>query len=568
MKQTPDDITTQWIRTPNDKLAVEQGCYFDLVAAQRVRDFFKRFLRHGTGEWAGQPFELLDWQWQYVIAPLFGWKQPSGLRRFNRAYISTPKKNGKTALMSGVSLYMLIADGEHGAEIYSAAGDRDQAALVFKEAAKMVEMSPSLRRLCRVKDSTKTIVGKSRSFYRALSAEHKTKEGINASCVIFDELHTQPGRELWDTLRYAGIARRQPLHLVITTSGSDHETVCGEQYTYAKRVQSGEIEDTSFLTYIAEASMDDPWDQESTWEKANPSWGITIKADQFRADFNEARESPAKEASFRRYRLNQWVNTAHSWLSMERWDACSSIIDVASLQGQPCWAGLDLSATDDTTALVLAFPQDDESIILLPTFYLPKDNIHKLERKHKVSYRAWAKVGHLTLTPGNVVDYAHIRRDLRELAQRYDIQRLAIDRKFQGQQLELDLMENGFDVGPAGQGWRSQDLPAKELERLIQAGKINHGGHPVLRWHASNAVVDIDKASNYSLNKKLARSKVDGIAAIMMALSLHLAAPIKPFSSTYSDPVWNTDDFDQPQSESSSPRRFQSVYVNWAEGEQ
>lgn len=524
MQRAESEGWADWVQGPADRHALAEGCYFDLKAAERVRQFFARFLIHTTGQHKGKAFELLDWQWRRVVGPLAGWKKADGTRRHRRGYLSTPKKNGKTTLLSGLALYLMLADGEAGAEVYSAASDREQASLIFREAAKMVEVSSELTRVATVKDSTKTIVGPGRSFYRALSADARRQEGKNASAILFDELHAQPDRSLWDSLRYAGSARRQPLVLAITTAGNaaDETSICLEQYQYAKRVISGEIADPSFFACIFEADAGDDWQDEATWYKANPSLGITISVDDFRADALEAKESPAKLNSFLRYRLNRWVQTADAWLNIDTWDAGGADIDPQALEGRPCYAGLDLSATDDTTALVLLFPEADGSATVLPWFYLPREGIDALERKHRVPYRAWSRAGHLTLTSGNVVDYAEIRQHLGELRKRYRITQLAIDRKFQGQGLESDLIADGFDVVPAGQGWISQDLPAKELERLLKAGKLAHGGHPVLRWHASNAVVDIDKAGNYSLNKKRSRSKIDGIAATLMALLLHM----------------------------------------------
>lgn len=506
---------SKWIRTASDRQAIADGCYFDEAAAQRVRRFFSEFVCFSNGK----PFHLLDWQYDGMIAPMFGWKRPDGRRRFSRAYLSTPKKNGKTTLLAGVALYLLLADGEKSSEVYSAAGDREQAGIIYREAAKMVRASPHLAKMVRDKPSTKRlIVGAGDSFYAALSADAGTKEGLNAHGILFDELHTQPGRALWDCLRYAGAARSQPISIAITTAGGDLNTICGEQYTYAKRVLGGEIIDTSFFAAVYEASPTDDWQAESTWYKANPSLGITIGIDQFRADATEARETPAKENSFRRYRLNQWVQTADAWLSMEQWDAGKDPIDLESLAGRTCRGGIDLSATDDTTALVLVFPDDDGGITVLPWFFLPEQNIHALERMHRAPYHAWARQGLFTLTPGNVVDYSAVVAKAQELAGLYDVREWLLDRKFQGQAVETAMADLGLPVTPAGQGWVSQDLPAKQLEIMLKAGKVRHGGHPVLRWHASNVVVDIDKAGNYSINKKRSRSKIDGIAALLMGI--------------------------------------------------
>ncbi|MDB5294743.1 MAG: Terminase, partial [Phycisphaerales bacterium] len=287
----PYDVPAKWIRTPSDRQAVDEGCWFDEAAAEWVRTFFREHLRLGD-----DPFALLPWQYEQVIAPLFGWKREDGRRRFTRGFIFTPKKNGKTSLLAGLSIYLLVGDGERSAEVYTAAGSRDQAGIMYREAAKMVRASPSIAQVITPKESSKRlIVGNGDSFYAALSAEAGTKEGLNAHAVLFDELHTQPNRDLWDCLKYAGAARRQPLHLTITTAGSDQNTLCGEQYLYAKRVLSGEVIDTSFLAVVFEAAKEDDWTAEATWFKANPSLGAAIGLEQFRGDFKEAQESAAKE---------------------------------------------------------------------------------------------------------------------------------------------------------------------------------------------------------------------------------------------------------------------------------
>jgi phage terminase large subunit-like protein len=518
---------SDWIVGPNDRAAVQEGCYFDIEKAERVRQFFGH-LRHGTGRFRGQPFELLDWQWSKVIAPLFGWRKPDGTRRFRKGYISTPKKNGKTTLLSGLALYLLLADGEPTPEVYSFASERDQAGLVYREAARIIDATPGLARLVKTRDSTKRIIGPDRGFYAAMSAEARSKEGLNASAIIFDELHAQAGRELWDALAYAGSARHQPLHLSITTAGdgSDPQHVCRQEYEYAKKVISGEIIDPTYLGVIYEAGEQDDWEDPATWARANPSFGVTISEDDFRRDYLEAKESPAKVNAFLRYRLNRWVSSASAWLSPDLLDALPADLDVAALQGRPCYCGLDLSATDDLTAAVLLFPPeaDNDPFLVLPHFYLPRENIDRLGKKHRVPYRAWERAGLLRLNSGNVVDYHAVRQHIRDLAALYPIKQLGIDRLFQGQSLELDLLDDGLDVVPVGQGWRSQARPLAELERLIRAGRINFGNHPVMRWNLGNVVTRADDAGNLSLSKRLSRSKVDGVAALLSALFCYLNA--------------------------------------------
>jgi phage terminase large subunit-like protein len=519
----------EWIRSQRDERAVLEGCRFDVRAAERVRTFFTKFLRHSKGQWAGQPFKLLDWQWREVVGPLFGWKRADGTRRYRRAYIEVPKKNGKSALFSGLSLYLLAADGEPGAEVYSAALDRDQASIVFNEAANMVEVSPQLSSRLNVVRSTKRIVmPRSRSFYKALSADVPAKEGLNAHAVLIDELHAQKTRLLWDTLRYAGASRRQPLHLSITTAGFDRHSICWEQHDYAEKVLDGTIEDSSFLPFIAAAGAEDDWTNPEVWRKANPSFAVTINPEQFAEDCREARESPAKENSFRRYRLNQWTEQEVRWLNMEKWDACAT--PLGDLERRPCYAGLDLSSTTDITALVLVFPNEDRYDVL-PLFWVPEEGARRRERGDRVPYSAWIRGGFVAATPGEVIDYDRIRQKINELGQRYEIREIAIDR-WNATQLATQLEGDGFEVVAFGQGYASMNWPCKKLEELVLGGKIAHGGHPVLRWMAGNVSIEKDAADNWKPSKKKSIERIDGIVALIMALDRASTQPA-PERSVY-----------------------------------
>lgn len=311
---------------PTDEQAIREGCEFHLPSAEKVRKFFRQFVRHSKGEWAGKPFEFLDWQWTDVIGPLFGWLRPDGTRRFRRAYIEIPKKQGKSALASGLAIYLLVGDSEAGAEVYSAAADREQASIVFNEAANMVEASPGLSKHLEVVRSQKRLVfSKKQSWFKALSADVPTKEGLNIHGLLFDELHAQVKRDLWDTLAYGGAARRQPLSISITTAGYDRESICWEQHQYAQSVLEGRNPDTSFLPCIYAASESDDWTSPATWAKANPSFGVTIKESEMAEACREAQQSPAKQNSFRRYRLNQWTEQDVRWLDLARWDECSGL---------------------------------------------------------------------------------------------------------------------------------------------------------------------------------------------------------------------------------------------------
>ncbi len=490
--------------------------WFDEQAAEMAVRFFERLLVHVKGEWAGEPFLLLPWQ-REIIRDLFGWKRPDGLRRYRNAYIEVPRKNGKSNLAAGIALYLLFMDDEPGAEIYSAAADRDQAAIVFDLAKRMVEASPPLEtRSATFKNS---IVVGDRS-YQVLSADAYTKHGLNAHGVIFDELHAQPNRDLWDVLNTSTGARRQPLVVAITTAGYDRESICWEQHEYARQVAEGIIEDDSFYPAIFAADEADDWLDEAVWHKANPSLGATVKLDYLRREAKRALQSPAYQNTFRRLHLNQWTSQETRWLPMERWRAITTLVDAAALEGRACYGGLDLASSSDIAAFVLVFPPDDADglYMVLPYFWIPADNIVERGRKDRAPYEAWARDGWLTATPGNVIDYAYIQQTIESLAERYDIREIAFDR-WGATQISTALEGAGLTMVQFGQGYRSMSLPTKEMLRLVLGGRLAHGNHPVLNWMADNLVVDTDAAGNVKPNKKKSREKIDGMVALIMALA-------------------------------------------------
>jgi len=492
--------------------------YFDEQAATVAVRFFERLLVHSKGEWAGQPFGLQPWQRDDIIRPLFGWKRADGTRRYRTAYIEVARKNGKSTLAAGLALYLLFADGEAGAQVYSAAVDRAQAAIVFDEAKNMVAASPELSRRSQVYKRSITVES-SKSAYHVLSADAYSKHGLNPSAVIFDELHAQPNRDLWDVLKTGMGARRQPLMVAITTAGFDRNSVCWEQHEYARQVLAGVVEDPTFFGYIAAADETDDWQDPATWRKANPSLGVTVK-EEFLA--NEARlavETPAYENTFRRLYLSQWTQQETRWLPLEKWDACAEPVDAEALRGRPCYAGLDLASTTDIAALVLVFPDDDDPVRydVLPFFFIPGDNILDRVRRDRVPYDAWARAGLVIATEGNVIDYRAILAKLDELALTYGIRELAYDR-WGATKLVQDIQDGGLEVVPFGQGFASMSPPTKELLNLVLGGRLRHGGHPVLRWMANNMVVRTDPAGNLKPDKGKSTEKIDGMVALIMGL--------------------------------------------------
>jgi phage terminase large subunit-like protein len=491
--------------------------YFDADAADRAAGFFDGFLRHSKGEWAGRPFRLLQWQREKVIRPLFGWKRADGMRRYRRAYIEIPRKNGKSTLASGIALYLLFADGEPGAEVYSAAADRDQAAICFEQARAMVEASPALSSRANLYKRA-IVVQATRSSYKVLSADAYTKHGLNASGIVFDELHAQPNRELFDVLVTSTGARRQPMMVMITTAGFDRTSICWEQHEYARQVLADPTIDPSFFAFLAAADEADDWREPTTWAKANPSLGQTISLDYLAEECNRAIQSPAYQNTFRRLHLNQWTSQDERWLDMAAWDACA--LPLPDLTGRVCYAGLDLASTTDIAALCLAFPpvEEDEPHWVLPLMFVPSDGLVGKGLRDRVPYDAWVRDGHLVATPGNVIDFGRIRATINELGKRYDIQEITFDR-WGATQISQALQDDGFEMVEFGQGFASMSAPTRELMRLVLAGQIGHGGHPVLRWMADNLVVESDAAGNLKPNKRKSRQKIDGMVALIMALA-------------------------------------------------
>lgn len=501
------------------KPATVEAFYFDAAAADLAVAFIEQFLVHVKGEWAGEPFILQDWQRDGIIRPLFGWKRPDGTRKYRRAYIEIPRKNGKSTLAAGIALLLLFLDDEPGAEVYGAAADREQAAIVFDLAKQMVEASPVLSQRAETFKRS-IVVPATASVYRVLSADVKTKHGLNAHGVVFDELHAQPNRDLWDVLTTATGARRQPLVLAITTAGYDRESICWEQHEYARQVLEGVIEDGEFFAYIRAADAADDWMDPKTWRKANPSLGVTVTEDYLAAECRRAQLTPAYLNTFLRLHLDRWTSQETRWLLLEDWSACGAPVEIEALGGKECYAGLDLANTKDIAALVLVFPPipgEYELYRLLPYFWIPAENMVERVRRDRVPYDVWVRQGHMKATPGNVIDYGVIEKDAIELREKFKIREMAFD-PWNAIGISQRLAAAGLTMIEFRQGYFSLSPPTKEFERLVLDRKIAHGNHPVLRWMADNVMVTKDPAGNLKPDRQKSREKIDGIVAAIMGL--------------------------------------------------
>lgn len=523
----------KYVRSEADERAILNGCTFSIERAEHVVKFFSQFLRHSKGEWAGRPFELLDWQRDDLIFPLFGWLRPNGYRRYSKAYVEMPKKNGKSSIAAAIGTYMLCGDGEEGAEVYSTATDRGQAGIVHNEAIRMIDASPELTEALQINRSTFNIAyPETNSFYRALASTASSSEGLNAHAIIADELHVWYGRALWDSLKYAFRARRQGLLFAITTAGDDTTSVCYEQREYSKAIENGTIEDDRHFGYIRAAEPTDDWTDPKIWAKANPSLGSIIQLADLAADCREAEKTPTAQASFKRYSLNLWQSATTPWLDIHKWQANTVPFSEADIAGRECYGGLDLAIKSDTTALVLIFPYAQKpdgqwQYRLLSYFWLPQAAADR--NKALIPYQTWANLKYITLTPGDVCDFSFVRQQVKEITKKFNLKALAYDRML-AQVLAQQLQdEDGVPMVEFGQTIMNFAEPTATFERLVIAGDLQHNGNKVLDWQAGNVNVKSDINNNIRPVKPPdgEHRKIDGIVAGIMALGLMLSQPQK-----------------------------------------
>ena len=510
--------------------------HYDKAKADRAVKFIEN-LCHTKGKWAGKRFWLLPWQEQ-LIRDIFGIVKPDGYRQFRTAFVEICKKVGKSELAAAVALYLLYADNEPSAEVYGAAADRQQASIVFDVARQMVEMSPALLKRSKLMTATKRIVNYGNSgYYQVLSAEVGGKHGFSVSGLVFDEIHTQPNRQLYDVLtKGSSDARQNPLHFIITTAGTDRHSIAYELHTKAVDILEGRRVDPTFYPVVYGLKDDEDWEDEVNWYKVNPSLGYTVDIERLRDAYREAKQNPADEVTFKWLRLNMWVSSTVAWIPDAIFMKGNEAIDLAALEGRDCYGGLDLSSTGDITALVLMFPprDEDEKYILLPFFWVPEETIPQRVKAASVPYDIWERQGYLLSTEGNVIHYDFIEKFINDLAEKYHIVEIAVDR-WNATQMIQNLEGDGFTMVPFGQGFASMSGPTKDFYRLLMEGQIIHGGHPVLRWMAGNVVVDTDPAGNIKVTKAKSKEKIDGIVAAIMALDRCIRNQTEPQGSVYDE---------------------------------
>ncbi len=506
---------------------------YDEKKADRVVRFFQS-LKHTKGTFHGQPFTLLSWE-RDVVCPVYGTVNQSGLRVVKYVYVEIPKKNGKSELCAGAGLYHTFADGEKNGEVYGCAADRQQASIVFDVAVDMVDQLPALKKRTKLRLSQKRLIDTvSGTYYQVLSAEAFTKHGLNLSACIFDELHAQPSRDLWDVMTFgAGDARRQPIWWIVTTAGDDPDRVSigWEQHEYAMKVLAGEVIDPTWFPVIYSYDGDDIFNEEN-WAKANPSLGHTIQVETIREAAERARNKPAEEKLFRWLRLNQWLTTKlTTWLPLNLFDEAAAAwtnsgIKRADLAGRICYLGMDLSSTTDLTALALIFPPQGEQLnwVIIWEAFIPREGMKERVAKDHVPYDFWEKQGWINVTEGDVVDYTRVEARILELKALYDVQEIDSDPAFAAMLLQR-LEQAGLTCVAVPQTFIGLTDAMNQFEVVLREHKVAVEPNPVARWCFGNTSIakngsGLIKFVKESKGKSVVRTKrIDVMAAAISAMA-------------------------------------------------
>jgi phage terminase large subunit-like protein len=507
-----------------------RGLRFDPALATWAISFFG-FCRHYKGEWAGHVFDPSPWQ-KFVIGSVFGWVRKDGTRRFRVVYEEIPRKNGKSTKLAGIGLLGLIADGEPGAEIYSAATKKDQARIIFGDAVMMRRKSPELRDAIGERKNN-LHVEQTASKFEPLSSDERTLDGLNPHMVLVDELHKHKSRALLDVLDTALGARRQPLLWIITTAGTDDpESVYATENAYAQQVLEGVVADDSFFAFIATIDKGDRWDDPIAWAKANPNLGVSCKLEDLERQALKASKSPPALKAFKRLRLNVRTGEAGRYIDMEVWRRNGiARFDPEILKGRRCYGGLDLSSKIDLSAWVLLFPPigDETRWRIVPRFWMPSDTIEAKSDRDRVQYQRWVDDHLIDVTTGNIIDHSEIELQILADAKLYDIQSAAFD-PWNAAQLTVSLVSHGLPLCEFIQGLRTYTAPTKELEAMLLAEKLDHGNNPVLDWMAANLAVQEDKNLNRMPTKRHSIGRIDGMTALIMAIGRSMNEEASPYS--------------------------------------
>lgn len=502
----------------------KRGLFWDVEAAAEAFRFYREILRLNGGEFEGKPFELEPSQ-KFIVGSLFGWKAPDGFRRFRVAYIEEGKGNGKSPLVAGIGLKMLVGDKEPRAEVYAAATKKDQAQILFRDAVAMVDLSPDLdRALMRSGGKGKewNIADLSTGSWFRTVASDDAQSGPRPHCALLDEVHEHKSGLMIEMMRAGTKGRRQALIVMITNSGTDRQSVCWEYHEYARRVCSGMEQGDSFFGFVCGLDVDDdPFEDESCWVKANPLLGVSIQRKYLEEQVREARGMPSKESTVRRLNFCQWVEALNPWLSHERWTAARDTdFDDELLVGRRCFGGLDLASTTDLTAFVLLFEPTatDPCWRMKAWFWLPEKSFTERRKEYPDRLDAWRAAGFIEATPGAALSKLHVMARIVGLCARYAVQTIGYDR-WRIEDFKMLLSDEGAELPlePFGQGFKDMAPAVDEFERLLISGLLKHDGNEVMTWNAGSAVLDTDPAGNRKPHKEKSKGRIDGIVAGIMA---------------------------------------------------
>lgn len=523
------------------KEASHRGLEWSLDKANRVFGYFRNVLRLNGGQFEGQPFELRLWQ-SFIIGSLFGWVTAAdGFRRFRTAYVEIGKGNGKSPLAGGIGLYCMTSDGEARAEVYAAASTKDQAQILFRDAVAMRAQSPELQqRLIPYGglNPWNMFFPATDSFFRTISADDK-QSGPRPHCALCDEVHEHPDGTVIDMLHAGFKFRRQPLIVEITNSGTNRQTICYQHHEYTEKILRGSLIDDAWFGYICGLDRGDTWKDETAWVKANPNLGVSIDLKYLRDQVRKAEGMPALASKVRRLNFCEWVDATTPWIDGDQWRACEvDKLDLAQYRGSRCWAGLDLSARNDLTALALVFHRPDGGgLDAFVFFWAPEEGLRQREDRDRVPYTLWRDEGHLEVTPGATVDYDYVARRLIELRESYGLDVVAFDR-YRIKDLQRDLDDAGFDytvlpmdasdeqlqkrsgllLAEHGQGFRDMTPTVEEVTDAVTNRRMRVKRNPVLTMCSANAVITSGSAEEKKFDKRKSTGRIDGIVALAMGL--------------------------------------------------
>jgi len=514
------------------------GFHYDEGMAEKICQFVESLPHIKGSKFAGKKIELEPWQC-FILTTVFGWVDEVGDRRFRTAYIECPRKNGKSTLSAPIALYLLSADGEPGAEVYSAATTRDQAKIVWEDAKRMTERSSAFRSALGVDTTSHAIfVNRTASSLKALSRDQQGNlDGLNVHGAIIDELHGHKDRGVWDVIETATGSRTQPLIWAITTAGSNRAGICFEQQMYVRKILDNVHVDDSYFGIIYTIDENDDLFDPRTWQKANPNYGISVSPEDLARKALKAQQMAAAQNNFLTKHLNVWVNADSAWMNMQYWDKCADeSLDERDFEGQECIISCDLATKIDIAAKVKLFHKDIEGkrhYYCFGKYYLPEE---AAEDGRNSQYSGWAINQRLKLTDGNVTDFSVIEDDIRDDARRFSVQQCAFD-PWQASSVIQRLQQDGLPVIEYRQTVQNLSEPMKELEALVLQGRFHFDGDPVLTWMISNVVAHLDAKENIYPRKERPENKIDGAVALICAIGLAISK--EDDSMAFNDMIMN-----------------------------